>query len=132
EENCFVSSRAVAKVCIQPIDEAVAIMDSAGFDCPFEAMRITVRTGRECRREPALQSQKSRQRQTALLNGHGKRRVRAGRAPAASRDPLRGLAASPRSHGRAGCAETGFEFRSANAGCLDAMQGARADPDLYA
>src|SRR5262249_61078550 len=70
EEDCFVSSRPVAKICFQPIDEAAAVMDVPRLHCPFEAMRIAVGAGRECRRKPALQSQERRRWETALLITH--------------------------------------------------------------
>ena len=38
EENRFISSRAIAEICFQPVDETYAVMDVPGFDSSFEAM----------------------------------------------------------------------------------------------
>jgi len=38
EENRLISSRAVAKICFQPVDETFAIMDITRLDSPLEAV----------------------------------------------------------------------------------------------
>ncbi len=63
--------------------------------------------------------------------GRCKRRLRAGKGPPPSRDPLQNQRAYPRSRGQAECEEPDLEFQSANADFPDATQGAPADWDLY-
>src|SRR5258708_39383691 len=70
EENRLISSRSIAKVCLQPIDESLPVMDMPRLDGPLEAVRRAVCTGREGGRKPALQSQKGERRTAALFITH--------------------------------------------------------------
>src|SRR5258708_18266035 len=143
EENRLISSRTIAKVRFQPVDETFAVIYICRFDSPFEAVGIAVRASREYRRKPALQPQECRRRETVLFithddahrrrvrdRGRRTRRLRAGMGPAPSRAPLQSHGAYPRSHGRAEYEERGLEFQSAGADFPDATQGAQADGDL--
>src|SRR5260370_40909621 len=67
EKNGFISSRAVAKVGFEPVDETFAVLYISRFDSPLEAVGIAVSTGRERRRQPALQSQERGRRAIRFL-----------------------------------------------------------------
>src|SRR5262249_53428956 len=139
KENRFVASRAVGKICFQPVHKTGAVMDIARINSPFQTMRIAVRTSRKCRREPALQSQKRLRWKSILFiphedahceharDGeyyHRRRRLPAGTEPAALEARPRSDGVSPRSHDPNECKERHRELQSASAGFPDARQGA--------
>src|SRR4029077_14463352 len=143
-ENCFVSSRAVAKICFQPINKTLAIMNVSRFNGPFDSVRINIGACRECRRKPTLLPQERQRRKTAVLITHDgavrddacdggrdrKHRLRAGMRPGPFGDLLRSRGACLRSRGRAESEERGLESPSANADCPSARQGASGVKDL--
>src|SRR5262249_25944202 len=70
EEDRLVPSRSIAKIGLKPINQTLAVIDMASFNCPFEAMRIAVCAIRERRRKPSLQLQERLRRARQLFSGH--------------------------------------------------------------
>src|SRR5262245_3628732 len=70
EENRFVPSWSMAEICFEPIDKTLAIMNVPRFYGPLDTMRIAIRAGRKCGRQPALLSQKCHRRKMVLFITH--------------------------------------------------------------